>query len=90
MTKMQIDLENTDIGDLYVSVWDRNQAGEPKILDAQRLNKGDRTPVNVEIDGDNYYSIRWYAERTDDSGKNKKEDVRDDSSGTVEVTTYFS
>lgn len=90
MTKKQLDLENTDIGDLYVSVWDRNLAGEPKILDAQRLNQNGRTSISVEIDGDDFYSIRWYAERTDDSAKNKQTDVRDNGSDPVDVSTYFS
>lgn len=90
MARMEIDLENTDIGDLFVSVWDRNQAGAPKILNAQRINRDERFPITVEVDGENYYSLRWYAERTDDSTKRQQKEVREDSADSVEVSTFFS
>lgn len=87
---MAIELENTDIGDLFVSVWDINLAGAPKIVNAQRINEGQKFSIRAETDGDGYYNIRWYAERTINPEKSKQEDVRRDDPSTVDVSTYFS
>lgn len=90
MSKMTIDLENTDIGDLFVSVWDLNMAGKPNILNKERINKDDKFPIDVEVDGSQYYSIRWYAVSPDDPTKNKTENVRDNTRDTVDISTYMS
>lgn len=90
MTRMTIFLENTDIGDLFVSVWDLNQAHSPLILKEKRIVKDERLPLDVEVDGDHYFSIRWYAQRTDDAETNKTVDVRENNDETVDISTYMS
>ena len=84
-----ITLENTDHGDLFVSVTDLNVAGTPVIRTDQRINEGDSFALDVQEDGHSEGSITWSARRCDDASKTAKRTVSVSSGDTVEVTTQF-
>jgi hypothetical protein len=57
---------NDDIRDLFVTVFDLNLAGNPAVLPAKRLNKGDGVPISLQENGDGQGSISWTVQRADE------------------------
>ena len=86
---INITLDNTDQGDLFVSVVDLNLAGTPTILNNQRINEGESWALGVQEDGDGNGSITWSAQRTDDAARTARHTVSVGSGDTVDVTTQF-
>jgi hypothetical protein len=86
---ISITLENTDHGDLFVSVTDLNVAGAPTILTSQRINEGQSFPLFVQEDGHDNGRITWSARRCDDAIKTAQHTVSVGSGDTVDVTTQF-
>lgn len=84
-----ITLENTDQGDLFVTVTDLNQSPPNQVLTRQRINEGDDCPVDIQEDGHGNGQITWMAQRADDIGKSAQRTVRPGAGDTVEVTTFF-
>jgi hypothetical protein len=89
MHMINIILENTDQGDLFVSVTDLNVAGVPTILTDQRINESESFPLGVQEDGNDNGSITWRARRCDDDAKTAQRTVSVSTGDTVEVTTQF-
>ena len=86
---ISIILENSDQGDLFVSVTDLNVAGAPTILTNQRINEGESFPLSVQEDGNDNGSITWSARRCDDAIKTAQRTVSVSTGDTVDVTTQF-
>lgn len=86
---ISITLENTDHGDLFVSVTDLNVAGTPTILTSQRINESQSFPLLVQEDGNDNGRITWSARRCDDATKTAHHTVSVASGDTVDVTTQF-
>jgi hypothetical protein len=85
-----ITLENTDVGDLFVWLWDCNTSGEDLLIDGDRLNRGERRDVAVQADGEGRGLLTWRAVRTDDPEREKQRDrIEVEDSETVEVTTFL-
>jgi hypothetical protein len=82
-----IGLNNSDLGDLFVSVVDLNQAGSPTILDSQRINEGSSLQIAVQEDGSGNGSIQWTAQRTDDESKTAQQTVQVSSGLQIDVST---
>lgn len=84
-----ITLENTDQGDLFVTVTDLNQSPPNPVMTRQRINQGDDYPVDIQEDGHGVGRITWQAERADDSRKVAQRTVSPGAGDTVDVTTFF-
>jgi hypothetical protein len=84
-----VTLENQDQGDLFVSITDLNQAGEPEILKRQRINRGESCLLDIQEDGTGTGRIRWLAQRTDHPQKTAKHVATPGGGDTVEITTFF-
>lgn len=84
-----ITLENTDQGDLFVTVTDLNQSPPTSVLTRQRINQRDDCLVDIQEDGHGNGRITWQAQRADDSGKSAQRTVSAGVGDTVEVTTFF-
>ena len=82
-----IGLNNSDLGDLFVSVVDLNQAGSPTVLQNQRINEGSNVQVAVQEDGSGNGSIQWTAQRTDDELKTAQQTVQVSSGLQIDVST---
>jgi hypothetical protein len=82
-----IGLNNSDLGDLFVSVVDLNQAGSPTILQNQRINENNSVQVAVQEDGSGNGSIQWTAQRTDDESKTAQQTVQVSSGLQIDVST---
>lgn len=84
-------LQNTDFGDLFVSVQDLNAAGEPYVLENARLNKDAQQTIQVQEDGDGLYNIKWTAVRVSDNSKTATRTVSGKQRDplTQDVTTQF-
>ena len=82
-------LENQDQGDLFVTVKDLNQAGEPEILNNQRINQGESRLLDIQEDGRGTGRIRWLAQRTDRPQKTAQHVATPETGDTVEMTTFF-
>jgi hypothetical protein len=73
MAEGQIGISNGDTSDNFVTLTDFNKADHPVVgqWDRRRLNLNDRNiPATVEIDGQGFANINWYAERVSDSTRN--------------------
>ena len=88
---MKLQLDNTDMGDLFVTVLDLNLApGAKPVLDNQRVNERDSVFVDVQLDGRSKFDIRWTAVRADDPGKTATREISgDDNPAPIGVTTFF-
>jgi hypothetical protein len=84
-----ITLENTDQGDLFVTVTDLNQSPPKVVLTRQRINQRDDYPVDIQEDGHGNGRITWQAQRADDSSKSAQRTVSASVGDTVQVTTFF-
>jgi hypothetical protein len=82
-----IGLNNSDLGDLFVSVVDLNQAGSPTVLQNQRINEGSNVQISVQEDGSGNGSIQWTAQRTDDESKTAQQTVQVSSGLQIDVST---
>jgi hypothetical protein len=73
MAQGQILVTNGDNSDDFVTLYDLNLAGTPKIngWDSKRVNATDQSlPAAVEIDGNGDANVKWYAERATDPNTN--------------------
>lgn len=86
---VNITLENTDHGDLFVSVTDLNVAGTPTVLSNQRINESQSFALGVQEDGHDNGRITWSARRCDDATKTAQHTVTVGSGDTVDITTQF-
>ena len=84
-----VTLENQDQGDLFVSITDLNQAGEPEILKKQRINRGESRLLDIQEDGKGSGKIRWLAQRTDHPQKTAQHVATPETGDTVEITSFF-
>jgi hypothetical protein len=85
-----VTLENQDQGDLFVTVTDLNQAGDPEILKNQRINQGESRLLDIQEDGYGTGRIRWLAQRTAHPQKTAQHVATPESGDTVEITTFFA
>jgi hypothetical protein len=79
--------ERTIPNDLFVTVNDLNQAGQPAILANQRINVDQTFPINVQEDGNGNGNILWAAETVDGSRTNRGSQTVADGT-TVEVASF--
>jgi hypothetical protein len=82
-----IGLHNSDLGDLFVSVVDLNQAGSPTVLQNQRINENDSFQVAVQEDGSGNGSIQWTVQRADDASQTAQQTVQVSSGLQIDVST---
>jgi hypothetical protein len=82
-----IGLHNSDMGDLFVSVVDLNQAGSPTILENQRIDEGSSVQIAVQEDGSGNGSIQWTAQRTDDESQTAQQTAQVSSGLQIDVST---
>ncbi|MEM5461351.1 hypothetical protein VSR69_42260 [Paraburkholderia phytofirmans] len=85
-----IRIHNTDIGDLYVSIWDRNTADNRLLIDGDRINEEKELNLPVTADGDNHGKIAWRAVRVDDPNAVREDEQSVSSGDRVDVTTRFA
>lgn len=86
---IRVTLHNSDVGDLFVSVRDLNQADQSTILDSQRINQDEATPLTVQEDGNRLGNIEWSAIRTDDNTRTARRSVQPAAGDEIDVTTFF-
>jgi hypothetical protein len=86
---INITLDNTDQGDLFVTVVDQNLAGSPTILTDKRINQGQTFALGVQEDGNGAGNIQWTATRTDDASKTAQHSATPSNSDHVSITTFF-
>ena len=79
-------IERTIPNDLFVTVNDLNQAGQPAILANQRINVDQTFPINVQEDGNGNGNILWAAQTADGSRTNRGSQPVADGT-TVEVAS---
>lgn len=84
-----VSIENSDQGDLFVSVTDLNRAGSPVIVNKARVNAGESIQVDIQEDGHDSGKILWKAQRTDKPSQTAHRTVAPNAGDTVEVTTQF-
>lgn len=79
--------ERTNPSDLFVTVSDLNQAGQPVVLANQRINVDQTFPINVQEDGNGNGNISWSAQSVD--GSHTNQGTQTVTAGTtVEVTSW--
>lgn len=81
-----VTLHNSDVDDIFLSVVDLNQPGEPQVLPVTRLNRDKKINIQVQEDGDDHVRYRWAAQRTDDETKTAEHESTETSQ---DVTTFF-
>jgi hypothetical protein len=86
---INISLNNTDLGDLFVTVLDLNIAGTPSVINKQRINEDQSLLISVEEDGNGDGSITWSAVRCDDATKTAQRSISVANDDNVDVTTQF-
>jgi hypothetical protein len=79
--------ERTNAQDLFVSVNDLNQAGQPVILANQRINVDQTFSIQVQEDGNGNGNVSWTAQSADGSHTNQGNQTVTDGA-TVEVTSW--
>lgn len=84
-----VTLENQDQGDLFVTITDLNQAGDPEILKRQRINQGESRLLDIQEDGNGRGRIKWLAQRTDHPQKTAQHVATPETGDTVGLTTFF-
>jgi len=88
---VSIRVENTDVGDLFVSLFDLNTANNAAVFTDQRINRNQVVTVAVSPDGDGRGRIGWRARRTEgDPPKTaQRGPISVSNNDKVDVTTYF-
>jgi hypothetical protein len=86
---INIALNNTDMGDLFVSVLDLNIAGTPAVINNQRINEDQSLLVSVQEDGTGDGRIIWSAVRCDDATKTAQHSTSVSNDDNVDITTQF-
>lgn len=61
-----VTIRNEGSRDLFVTVRDVNQSGDPIIMDSKRVNAGADRTVDAELNGDGNYSLSWSAVEVQD------------------------
>jgi len=79
--------ERNNPQDLFVSVSDLNQAGQPVILAGQRINVDQTFSIQVQEDGNGNGNISWVAQTVDGSKTNQGNQAVSDGA-TVEVASW--
>jgi hypothetical protein len=79
--------ERNNAQDLFVSVSDLNQAGQPVILANRRINVDQTFPIQVQEDGNGNGNISWAAQTVDGSRSNQGNQTVSDGA-TVEVASW--
>lgn len=88
MPKIQAYVQNTDLGDLFVTVRDLNAAGSPVIFKDERVNEDDNYSFEAEADGGGDGKIDWEVRRTDNPNKSgTKSNVTFTDGETIDVYT---
>jgi len=89
-SELTIRLNNDDIGDLYIWIWDNNTFGAPAIVEGDRLNSGETREISIAASGDGDGNIAWRAVRVDDFTEAREERSVTVSNGDrVDLTTQF-
>lgn len=83
-----VNLHNSDLADLFVSVLDLNLMGTPEVFNA-RINEGLTFSLAVQEDGAGQGNIQWNAQRTDAPDQTAQRTVEVSNAATVDVTTHF-
>ena len=83
-----LNLHNSDLADLFVSVIDLNLGGAPVTFN-QRMNEGVTVQIAVQEDGQGQGRIQWNAQRADDPETTAERTVDVGQNSTVDVTTHF-
>lgn len=84
-----VNIHNSDIVDLFVSVNDLNLAGQPATLNNQRFNENQTFSILVQEDGSGTGNITWSVQRTDDPTTVATRTISVTNATTVDVTTQF-
>ncbi len=85
-----VTFRNTDLCDLYLSVFDNNTQNRDALLSGVRLNQSASAFASASEDSDGNYAITWQVVRTDDASETASRDVQDDRSGAhIDVTRQF-
>jgi hypothetical protein len=87
MMMIQVTVHNDDPNDLYVSVWDQNQAGSPAVWNKRRLNADEAKTIQIQPDGGGTGDIKWEAIRVD-NGVTKPGQAQPSSNDTVDVDVF--
>ena len=88
---MLINLFNSDIRDLFATVWDLNSSPSepPPSISNQRMNQGALFSLMVQEDSRGRGNIRWFVQDTNDSSRTAERTVEVASNDQVDLTTHF-
>jgi hypothetical protein len=84
---IQINVNNTDLADIFVSMTDNNTQPPRIVLTNRRLNR-DSAPISVQVqeDGSGNGNVAWIAIRCDDPNRNKAGQTSPTNLETVDVS----
>lgn len=85
-----VTLQNSDLADLFLWVYDKNKVGEPAVVSGTRLNEDDRIEIQVQENGEGEGLIRWLVKRTDpgDDKSEEKDNIRVEDGAIIDVSAY--
>ncbi len=89
---IMINVHNSDIRDLFLSILDFNASPEPEpppTVSGLRVNQGALVQVAIQENSRGDGSIRWVVQSADDATLTATRDVTPSSNSQIDVTTQF-